>query len=157
MSEENAPDPKRALVKRAPRDMRGRFQKGHKLATGRPKGAKNRATLVREKMEQDGTLMLGRIFPHLVKKALEMAMDGDRELLKEFLARGMPKNRTEKEGVPDRIEVVINNLIANKRDIKADIVDAEIVNDETPRLEHQPAEDVSVIINTRGRESVRRN
>ncbi len=151
---------RKALVKRAGKDARGRFVKGHKFGKGRPKGSKNRATLVREQMAEHGTLMLGRMFPHLLKKAMEMALAGDREMLKEMLARGMPKNRTDTEGVPDRIDIVINNLIANKPDktpdIAAEVVDAEVVN-ETPRLEHKEADPLSVVVRTRGRETVQRN
>jgi len=150
---EDAPANK-PLVKRAQRSARGRFQKGHKLAKGRPKGSKNRATLVREQMEEKGTLMLGRVFPHLVKKALEMAMEGDREMLKEFLSRGMPKNRTDKEGTPDRIEVVINNLVAAARPERK-AIEAEVVED-VPTIEHKPTEDISVVVHTNGLERVER-
>ena len=154
MDEESAPQNK-PLVKRAQRDMRGRFQKGHSLATGRPKGAKNKATLVREEMEAKGTLMLGRVAPHILKKGMEMALEGDREMIKEFLARILPKSGNGKADVPDSIEVIINNLVAvgGKPQAPGQVIDAR----EVDVLEDQSDDVPTVVVETMGRQRVERS
>jgi hypothetical protein len=100
-----APGP---LVRRTPK---GQFLQGHRKVGGRKKGAKNRATLVKEAMEEKSTLMLGRMAPHLFKKAMEMAMAGDAIMMKEMIARINPKVSTS-EDTDKTVEVTINNFTA---------------------------------------------
>lgn len=93
------------------KDKLGRFLKGNNLSKGRKKGSKNKATLVRERMRETSNLMLGAVDTDIMKKALEMALDGDRELLKMF-TKTMMGDGNEKGKAPQSIEVVINNLAA---------------------------------------------
>jgi hypothetical protein len=62
--------------------VRGRpFTQGNR---GRPAGAKNRSTLVR------GVLLRGDD-ERLLRKAIEMALNGDAQILKFFLGRILPR------------------------------------------------------------------
>jgi len=60
----------------------GTFAPGNKLSKGRKKGSKNKSTILREKMERRNTKILTREVPDIVKKAVDMAKDGDKQAMK---------------------------------------------------------------------------
>jgi hypothetical protein len=64
---------------------RGRpFQPGNSFGRGRPKGSRNRKTVVIEEL-------LEEYGPSLMRKGLAMALDGNVPLLRTFLERHLPK------------------------------------------------------------------
>ena len=72
--------------------VRGRpFAKGN---AGRPAGSKNRSTLIAAEL-------LEREIEPLVQKALEMARNGDAQMMKFLLSRLLPRDRTVQLSLPD--------------------------------------------------------
>jgi hypothetical protein len=93
----------------APREnggvKRGRpFAKGN---AGRPRGSKNRTTVVAQ-------ALLAGAEPELVRKAIELAKAGDVQMLKFLLDRLLPKNRLVKVDIPrlDFADEVIDAMAA---------------------------------------------
>lgn len=64
------------------RTSAGTFAPGNKLAKGRKKGSKNKNTILREKMERKNTKLLAKEVPEVVKKALQLAKEGDKQAMK---------------------------------------------------------------------------
>jgi hypothetical protein len=76
----------------SPSRVRGRpFKKGN---AGRKPGSKNRTTLAAE------ALLKGEEF-ELVRKAIELAKDGDTQMLKFLLDRILPKERSVRVALPE--------------------------------------------------------
>lgn len=74
------------------RNNNGQFSKGNKLATngGRPKGSKNKKTLLAEVLANDCEPLLASFTPQVLKIVAEQALDGCRQSQKMFLDRAIP-------------------------------------------------------------------
>lgn len=57
---------------------------------GRPKGAKNKSTLLKEAMESEATDLIVKHFPSVVEKACELAAQGDTRAMKLLFDRIIP-------------------------------------------------------------------
>ena len=94
--------------------------------TGRPKGAKNKATMIREALETNTMKELQRRYPKLLKKAIDMAEEGNEKMLKLFLERIIPVAHVDKDekgrGV-NSINIVVNPIENNN----GNVIDAEVV------------------------------
>lgn len=96
------------------RDNLGRFVAGVSgNPKGRPKGAKNRLTLVREAIAESLTNDLAGDVHEILDKAKKMALKGDQQmiklLLKDFILA--PKEDEDEKGKgPGKIQISIKNL-----------------------------------------------
>lgn len=116
---------------RIERDNLGRFVagvSGNKL--GRPKGSKNRTTVMKQAMEEALTRDLADEFAELTKVAFQMAKEGDKDMLK-FLLGDVMKEVRRSEPEEDHInlkdvEVSITQYFGDAAKTAArDAVDAE--------------------------------
>ena len=116
---------------RIERDNLGRFVagvSGNKL--GRPKGSKNRTTVMKQAMEEALTRDLAGEFAELTKVAFQMAKEGDKDMLK-FLLGDVMKEVRKAEVEEDKlnlkdVEVSITQYFGDAAKTAArDAVDAE--------------------------------
>lgn len=116
---------------RIERDNLGRFVagvSGNKL--GRPKGSKNRTTVMKQAMEEALTRDLAGEFAELTKVAFQMAKEGDKDMLK-FLLGDVMKEVRKTEVEEDKlnlkdVEVSITQYFGDAAKTAArDAVDAE--------------------------------
>lgn len=80
---------------------------------GRPKGSKNKATLLKEAMQHKADLMLTRDVPKVLKTVLQAAIAGDMQAAKMILDRAVPVGGN--GGPSDNaksVQIVIKNLTA---------------------------------------------
>lgn len=83
-------DTKKPLT--APKKAPHRFKKGEiNNPKGRPKGAKSVATELRKKIEGEAMTDLAEKMPTLIKKAIDMAENGNENMLKFVIERFIPK------------------------------------------------------------------
>src|ERR1700683_2499409 len=112
-----SPDPLTSEATSHPR--RGRpFPKGN---SGRPRGSRNRTTVVAASLLDGET-------ESLVRKAIELALAGDAQLLKFLLSRALPRERTIQLDLP-RIETAEDAVTALTRILLA-ITQGEITPSE---------------------------
>jgi len=69
-------------LKSQDRTNAGTFAPGNSLSKGRKKGSKNKNTILREKLERKNTKLLTTEVPDVVRKALELAKEGDKQAMK---------------------------------------------------------------------------
>lgn len=102
---------------------------------GRAKGSRNKITLQRLELEEAMRGDLGKVGRKILKKAIELALDGNEAMLKLLLDKSLATLRNEDVGETrdTEIRVEINNLTAVNRDRAAP--GALKVIDVTPTLE----------------------
>ena len=96
-----------------PRDTKGRLQKGAKLGKGRKKGSKNKATLLREKMENKVSIKLSKAGPAVVAKVIDQAIDeGCRQSQKMIMDRIVPVKKADDgaDHTGASVHITISNL-----------------------------------------------
>lgn len=103
------------------RDNLGKFVKGVSgNPKGKPKGAKSRTTLLRLAIEEMLLRETSGSMPEIVAKALEMAKDGDRAVIKLLLgdvlkaARVQDRPEDDEDKTKTTIKVTINNYAGPK-------------------------------------------
>ena len=113
------------------RDNLGKFVKGVSgNPKGKPKGAKSRTTLLRLAIEEMLLRETSGSMPEIVAKALEMAKDGDRAVIKLLLgdvlkaARVQDRPEDDEEKGKTTIKVTINNY-AGPKPVKSPALDAD--------------------------------
>lgn len=105
MSDERAPKVSE-VVKRG---EDGTFQKGQSgNPVGRPKGSKNKITLLKQSMELMLREQAAPDIGAVMEKAVEMALDGDRTMIKLLLEQHMSKGVTDDAKVSDKVAIQIN-------------------------------------------------
>jgi hypothetical protein len=115
------------------RNPDGTLKKGSKLGRGRKKGSKNKATLLREKMENKVSIKISKATPKIVDKVVEQAIDGDTTSQKMILDRAVPIKKAEDghEGRDARVEIVITSM--TRESLEAQRV--EVLEGEYERVE----------------------
>ena len=98
-----------------PRNKDGTLKKGAKLGKGRKKGSKNKATILREKMERKVSIRLSKAVPEIVDKVIEQSLkEGCRQSQKMILDRAVPIKKAEDgnegAGRDTSVHIVISNL-----------------------------------------------
>ena len=97
---------------------------------GRPKGARNRITLLKESLELQLREQAAPDLPGVLQKAVELALDGDRAMIKLLLEMHMAKGHNEKENAVDKVEINISSdrpqTVSPVKTIN--VIDAEVIN-----------------------------
>lgn len=115
------------------RNEKGQLQPGSKLGKGRKKGSKNRATILREKMENKVSIKLSKLAPKVVDKVGEQALnEGCRQSQKLILDRAVPVRKAE-DGSDHRdthVTITISDLTRENVHEAHDITgECEVVED----------------------------
>lgn len=112
-----------------PRNPDGTLKKGAKLGKGRIKGSKNRATILRERMENKVSIKISKATPKIVDKVITQALDGDRTSQKLIMERAVPVKKADDGQSPReaRVEIVISNLT---RENVAEVIGGAVVDGE---------------------------
>lgn len=112
-----------------PRTPTGTFAKGNKLSKGRKKGSKNKATILREAMQNKTSKTLSKQTPAVLKVVLDAAKGGDLQAAKMILDRTIPiRKATEgEESQQTSVHIEINNLT---RDNVAEVMGGGVIEGE---------------------------
>jgi len=107
------------------------IQPGEKKGPGRPKGAKNRKSLIEAAVQTSLVNELEQDAMEIYRKAAEMAKDGDKTMIKLFLQRLLPElkaeGETDSKNQTGGIQIVVNQTGNNNSEPK-DVADAITVN-----------------------------
>lgn len=87
------------------------FQPGH---GGRPKGSKNKITLLRQSLELQLREAAKDRMPEVLDKAFELALQGDRTMLKLLLELHMAKGTPENEKTVEKVNIHIETRPSEK-------------------------------------------
>jgi hypothetical protein len=123
------PDETTALVER---NEKGQLQPGSKLGKGRKKGSKNKATLLREKMENKVSIKLSKAVPAIVDTVIDQSMEGCRQSQKMILDRAVPVKRADdgSTGRDTAVHITISDLTRDNVHDEHDITsECEVVED----------------------------
>jgi hypothetical protein len=98
---------------------------------GRPKGSKNKITLLKQSMElqlrEEASPDMGAV----LQKAVELALEGDRQMIKLLLDKHMSSGPTDDAKGSEKVAIQINSSpVASKPDIKVVNQPIEEDNDE---------------------------
>lgn len=107
-----------------------RFKKGQSgNPAGRPKGSKNRTTLVKQAIEGQLVDELSGESIEILKKAIEMAKKGDQAMIKLIIERVLPLRRAtdddDRHATP-AVNIVVNTLTG--RD-EGTVIEGEVENE----------------------------
>lgn len=105
-------------------------QSGNPL--GRPKGSKGRITAQKLRIEEALRDQLNEEMPEILIKAIEMAKDGDRAMIKLLVEMTMSKPQATEDADEgkERVRVTIRNLTLEQKEAKPQVIDAKVVKDE---------------------------
>lgn len=103
-----------SVLKEKPKNHR--FQKGKSgNPLGRPKGSKNKSTIVKEALKAEAEDLLVKHLPDVVKEVIRQAKQGNMVAAKMLLDRAIPVKRavevTGKDGEDFGVRIVIENLM----------------------------------------------
>jgi len=108
------------------------IQPGEKKGPGRPKGAKNRKSLIEAAVQTSLVNELEQDAMEIYRKAAEMAKDGDKTMIKLFLQRLLPElkaeGETDSKNQTGGIQIVVNQTGNNNSSEPKDVADAITVN-----------------------------
>ena len=99
-------------VRKAPkieREASGQFKKGVvNNPKGRPVGSKNKITLLRQALEYELRQQSAPFMPAILDKAMELALEGDRAMIRLLLEQAMSKAVAEDREVKEKLEINIS-------------------------------------------------
>lgn len=95
---------------------------------GRPKGSKNRITLLRQSLELQLREKAAPDMAKVLQKAVDLALDGDRAMIKLLLELHMSKAPPDAEKAADKVEINITSSGPAPKIQPVQVIDAEIVN-----------------------------
>jgi hypothetical protein len=96
---------------------------------GRPKGSKNKSTILREAMETKTDRMLSREVPKVLKVVIDAAIKGDMAAAKMILDRAVPVKKAGDGldvGLQGGINITITNLTADSLNTKT-VIEGEVL------------------------------
>ncbi len=90
----------------------GRFVKGKSgNPAGRPKGSKNKITLMKLALEGDLRVQLQRDAAEILSKAIELAKQGDQAMIKLLVDKMIPTSKSlDDEPTKEKVQVFIGRL-----------------------------------------------
>lgn len=98
------------------RTEKGQFPKGVSgNPTGRPKGSKNEITLLRQSLDLQLRAQGAERMPEVLDKAFELALEGDRPMIKLLLELNMSKAVASEKEVQEKVEI---NVVGAPPEVK---------------------------------------
>jgi hypothetical protein len=97
---------------------------------GRPKGAKNKITLLRQALELELREQSKGSIPKVLTKAIEMALAGDKSMIKLLLELHMSKNVVDETAAQDKFTITIGQMTPQQRENTVVTVNNEEIKDE---------------------------
>lgn len=95
------------------REDDGRFKKGVSgNPVGRPKGSRNKITLLKQSLELQLREQAAPDMGGVLAKAVELALEGDKAMIKLLLEQHMSKGVTEDAKVSEKVAIQINAGVA---------------------------------------------
>lgn len=121
-----------AVIQKPPRDEKSRFVEGYSgNPSGRPKGSKNRITLLRQSLELRLREAAAPEILDVMTKAIELAKSGDRAMIKLLLELHMSKQSAEQDQGVERVEINITSS-GGAQTVKPvqqiNVIEAEVVD-----------------------------
>lgn len=113
-------------VKRPP----SRFKPGQSgNPAGRPKGVRNKITMMKEALEGELRAQMGPSMAAVLAKAVEMALDGNEQMIKLLVDKTVPttKSREDEPGQKDKVVIQIGRLPDRKDE--STVINGEVIND----------------------------
>lgn len=86
---------------------------GEQKSPGRPKGSKNRKTVIEAAIQAELVDRLGKDAAEIYEKAAQMAKEGDRTMIKLFLNRLLPELKASGEGTDEGKNIGGVNVYVN--------------------------------------------
>ena len=119
------------LVKRVKKEVHPNTLKGLNR-NGRPKGAKNKLTLLREAVLNKAETMVLEDWEEVVQTTLTMAKAGDSTALKILWDRVIPSKRAvdDSAGTKDKLNITINVQGLEVKSVMGEAVDAEFTEED---------------------------
>ena len=109
------------------RDEKGQFPVGVSgNPMGRPKGAKNKITLLKQSLELELRNSAAPRMQKVLDKALEMAEEGDRSMIKLLLELHMSKGHSEESAGVDKLQINIGSVGGPSRNTDDKAIDGEV-------------------------------
>lgn len=102
-----------------PPDLSKRWKKGQSgNPAGRPKGTKNKITLMRLALEGELRTQLSGEMASIVAKGIEMAKEGNEAMIKLFVDKTLPSMKAgdDAEAADNRVQIVIGKLPERKEE-----------------------------------------
>lgn len=99
---------------------------------GRPKGAKNKITLLKQSLEIQLRGLAAPRMAEVLNKAIDLAIAGDRLMLKVLLELHMSKSQHEDslDGDKSKVTLVVQNLTGSPRELKANPpIEGEVIKE----------------------------
>lgn len=86
------------------------------VPTGRPKGSKNRITAQKLKIEESLRDQLNEYMPQVVQKVIELALKGDRQMLRLLMELTVSKAQAMEDtsGGKDQVKITIGKINLNQ-------------------------------------------
>lgn len=98
---------------------------------GRPKGSKNKITLLRQSLELQLREQAEPQMASILDKAMELALEGDRQMLKLLLEMWISKSAGADEKATEKVAIQINNVGGPKKAVE--VIDVTPTEDEEPQ------------------------
>lgn len=113
------------------RDEKGRFVQGKSgNPEGRPKGSKNRVTVIRQAIEERLVDQLDEVASQVLAIALQKALEGDRDMIKLVLNKVLPAVRAEETGAGKGVTNLGLTIITSDSQEKGVTINADPIKDE---------------------------
>ena len=111
----------------APTKKSNRFVKGVSgNPLGRPKGSKNKITLMKLALEGELRTQLKHDAQEILQVAIQKAKDGDTAMLKLLVDKMIPTSKsTDDEPVKERVQVFVSQLAGRESEVKGRVFNAE--------------------------------
>lgn len=91
--------------------VKGKFPPGESgNPTGRPQGSRNKITLLRQSLELQLREQSQDFLPAVLKQAIELALQGDRQMIKLLLDLHMSKGQAEEQKAVEKTSIVITGM-----------------------------------------------
>lgn len=121
----------KSVLEPVPRKPNGQFPKGVSgNKEGRPKGSKNRITLLKQSLELQLREQAEDKMGPVMDKAVELALEGDTAMIKMLIELHMTKGSSEDKKAQEKVEINISSGPRPKTKIEGNTLDMEIEEDE---------------------------
>lgn len=99
---------------------------------GRPKGSKNRISAQKLAIEEALRDQLNMDMPEILLKAIELAKDGDRAMIKLLVEMTMskPQATEDQDAGKERVKVTIRNLTLEQKTDQPKFIEAKVIKSE---------------------------